>query len=480
MFERHSGVVSKLFAKAETTPQNPSHTLAFMKYHRRTFLKTGLVAMAGYPSLFAANPPASRKLRIAGIGVGGMGFNNMTNLAGEEVVALCDVDHAFAARAFERFPEAKRWVDFREMLERQPEIEAVMIATPDHTHASIALAALKAGRHVFCQKPLTHDIHEARVLAKAAAAAEGCVAVMGNQHHSSAGMRRVNDWVRGGVIGEVKRIIAWCSLNYRPFGNARWSTLTDRPPAETPAIPETLDWDLWLGHAPVRPYHPTYHPARWRAWWDFGCGMMGDRGVHTLDASCHALDLAKPESIELLSIEGANAFIHPDKAHVRFRFPARGTFPAMELDWHSGERPAEVDELCEGNNVGDGEGGALIIGSHGMISHGTYPSSQLALHPDTLREDARHAPATLPEVRGSHETVWIAACKGEGPVSSGFAYAAALTELTHLGNLAIRLGGRIEWDAEAGKVTNRPEADSLIRRPRRDGWELDNSAITEL
>jgi hypothetical protein len=285
-------------------------------------------------------------------------------------------------------------------------------------------------------------------------------------------MRRVADWVRGGVIGEVRRVVAWCSLNYRPFGNAYWSTLTDRPPAETPVVPDTLDWDLWLGHAKERPYHPTYHPARWRAWWDFGCGMMGDRGVHTLDAACNALDLGKPSSIERLSIDGANEFIHPDKAHVRYQFPARGKFPAMELDWYSGERPAEVEELAKGQKVGDDQGGALFIGTRGMISHGTYPSGKLLLHPATLMEEARKAPATMPETRGSHEAVWVAACKGEGPVSSGFAYATALTELTHLGNLAIQLGGKIEWDAAAGIATNRPEAAALIRMPRRQGWEL--------
>jgi predicted dehydrogenase len=420
----------------------------------------------------AQSGPAARKLRIAGIGVGGMGLNNMTNLASEDIVALCDVDQRHAAGAFKQFPAAKRWRDFREMLEQQPDIEAVMIATPDHSHASIALAALKAGKHVYCQKPLTHDIHEARVLAAAARNAKGSIAVMGNQHHSSVGMRKVADWIRAGVIGDVKRVIAWCSLNYRPFGNAYWSTLTDRPPAETPAVPATLDWDLWLGHAKERPYHPTYHPARWRAWWDFGCGMMGDRGVHTLDAACNALDLGKPASIERLSIEGANEFIHPDKARIRYRFPARGTFPAMELDWYSGERPAEVDGLTENRKVGDDQGGALFIGTRGMISHGTYPSLNLALHPAELREQAGGAPATMPEIRGSHEMAWVAACKGDGPVSSGFAYAAALTELTHLGNLAIHLGGTIEWDAAKGEVTNRPEAAPLIRRPRRAGWEL--------
>lgn len=445
-----------------------------MTNSRRKFLKagTGLVAAMTGQSLFGQAAVPVRKLRIAGIGVGGMGGGNLTNMAGENIVALCDVDHAFAAGAFAKYPNARRWKDFREMLAKQDDIEAVMIATPDHTHAMIAMAALKAGKHVYCQKPLTHDIWEARQLAKAAAAANGCVAVMGNQYHSSAGARKVVEWVRGGVIGEVKRIIGWCGLNYRPFGNAGWATLTDKPPVETPPVPGTLDWDLWIGPAKTRAYHPTYHPARWRAWWDFGCGMMGDRGVHTLDAACWALDLTAPASIERLSIDGANEFIHPDKAHVRYLFPARGAYPALQLDWHSGDRPAEVAELTKGLNVGDNEGGILIIGSRGTISHGTYPAQNLVLAPAELKGDAAKVPASLPQLRGSHEGIWIAACKGLGPVSSDFGFAAGLTELTHLGNLAIRVGGKIEWDAAACKATNRPEADAFIRMPRRPGWDL--------
>lgn len=432
------------------------------------------MAALGAGNLFAQAPSPGRKLRIAGIGFGGMGGGNLNNMATEDIVGLCDVDHGYerVQKVFAKFPNAKRWKCFREMLEKQPEIEAVMIATPDHTHAIIALAALKAGKHVYCQKPLTHDISECRTLAKTAAAAKGQVAVMGNQYHSSAGARKVVEWVQAGVIGEVKRVIAWCSLNYRPFGAHGWATLTDRPPAETPPVPATLDWDRWLGPAKERPYHPTYHPARWRAWWDFGNGMMGDRGVHTLDAACWALDLGAPASIELLSIDGQNEFIHPDKAHVVYQFPARGKFPALTLDWHSGDQPAEVTELCGGRQIGDKEGGALIIGSRGMISHGTYPAQNLILQPDELKAEAAKVPASLPELKGCHEAVWIAACKGEGPVSSDFGFAAKLTELTHLGNLAIHMGGRIEWDAVAGRVTNRPEAEKFIKMPRRPGWEL--------
>ena len=443
-----------------------------MTNSRRAFLKTGMATVLTGPTLFAQAAAPARKLRIAGIGVGGMGGGNLNNLADENIVALCDVDHAFAAPTFGRFPAAKRWKDFREMLAKQDDIEAVLIATPDHTHAAIAMAALKAGKHVYCQKPLTHDIYEARQLAAAAAAAKGCVSVMGNQCHSSAGARKIVDWVRAGVIGDVKRVVAWCSLNYRPFGNAPWATLTDTPPADTPPIPETLAWDLWLGPAKTRPYHPTYHPTRWRAWWDFGCGMMGDRGVHTLDAACWALDLTAPTSIERLSIDGANEHVHPDKAHVRYQFPARGKFPALQLDWHSGAQPPDLADLTNGRKAGDEGGGAVIIGSRGVICHGTYPNEGLVVYPEALIQDARKVPASMPDLRGSHEAIWAAACKGQGPVSSDFAYAAGLTELTHLGNLAIRIGGKIEWDAAACQASNRPEAAAFIRMPRRPGWEL--------
>ena len=444
--------------------------VTLMSHSRRYFLKAGL-ATALSSGLFAQTPKADRKLRIAGIGFGGMGGSNLANVADQDIVALCDVDHAYAAPIFNKYPGAKRWKDFREMLEKQPEIEAVIIATPDHTHAIIAMAALKAGKHVYCQKPLTHDIYEARELAKAAAAAKGCVAVMGNQYHSSTGARKIVEWIRAGVIGDVKIVIAWCSMNYKPYGSSPWGPLVGTPPTENPPVPETLAWDLWLGPAKARPYHPTYHPVRWRGWWDFGNGMMGDRGVHTLDAANWALDLAAPSSIELISIEGANEYVHPDKALVRYLFPSRSKLPPLQLDWYSGSRPPEVDELA-GKKVGEDEGGALIIGSRGMIGHGVYPAAHVALYPQTLMEEAHKVPASLPELRGSHEAIWVAACKGQGPVSSDFAYAAGLTELTHLGNLAIHLGGKIEWDAAACKATNRPEAAALIRMPRRTGWEL--------
>jgi predicted dehydrogenase len=437
---------------------------------RRNFLKTGFVGSLAFPAIVKSQSVAPG-LKIAGVGIGGMGKTNLTNAAGAQIVALCDVDHDHARPTFDQFPMAERYFDINEMLARQPEIEGVVIASPDHTHASLVKSALEAGKHVYCQKPLTHDIAEALYLANLAAQYPDAVAVMGNQYHSSSSMAQIADWVSAGLIGDVTRVIAWCSLNYRPFGHARWSTMMDRPPSETTPVPAKLDWDLWMGPRTMRDYHPTYHPGRWRAWWDFGCGMMGDRGVHTLDAACYNLDLSAPDSIELKSIEGENEYVHPDKAHIVYKFPARGEKPPLTLEWFSGSTPDEVAELTGGQPAGDDQGGALFIGSRGMISHATYPA-RVRLHPPELKEDAAAIPETHPRFKGAHEAVWLNACQGKGPVSSDFAYAAGLTELTHLGNLAIKLGGKIDWDAANGRVTNRPEAAGLIARPRRKGWTL--------
>lgn len=437
---------------------------------RRSFLKTGLAGSIAFSAILRSQDTSSR-FKLAGVGIGGMGKANLANLQDADVVALCDVDHNYAAPTFAEYPGANRYFDIAEMLDAQPEIEGVLIASPDHTHTPLVEAALHAGKHVYCQKPLTHDIAESRYLANLAAHHASRVAVMGNQFHSSAGMAQIADWIDAGLIGDVTRVIAWCSLTYRPFGHARWSTLTDRPPTETMPVPEDLDWNLWMGPREMRAYHPTYHPGRWRAWWDFGCGMMGDRGVHTLDAPCYTLDLSAPDSIELKSIEGENEHVHPDKAHIVYKFPARGSRPPLNLDWYSGWKPAEVDELTQGQPAGDDQGGALFIGSRGMISHGTYPHA-VRLHPRELKQDAAGIPEQHPRFKSAHEVVWMDACRGKGPVASDFAYGARLTELTHLGNVAIRLGGKIEWDAASGRVTNRPDAAKLIAYPRRPGWEL--------
>ena len=310
------------------------------------------------------NTPPSEKLNIAGIGVGGMGKSNLRQLESENIVALCDVDHAYAAPAFKRYPKAKVYTDYRKMLDKQSDIDAVVIATPDHTHAVISMAAMRRGKHVYCQKPLTHDVYESRMLAKAAKE-EGVVTQMGIQGHSMEGGRLICEWIADGAIGEVTEVDAWCSLSYYPFGHAGWSSKWSRRPEETPPVPATLDWDLWLGPAPQRPYHPAYHPAVWRCWWDFGCGMMGDRGAHTLDPVFWALKLGQPTSVDANSLD-MNPDTHPVASIVTYQFPARGDLPPVKLTWYEGTRAPRPAELEDGDPM-PREGGILFNGSKGKI-----------------------------------------------------------------------------------------------------------------
>ena len=413
---------------------------------------------------------ANEKLNIAGIGVGGMGAGNLRQMESENIVALCDVDHEYAGRTFQRYLRARRYSDYRVMLERHKNIDAVMIGTPDHTHAVIALAAMQAGKHVYCQKPLTHDIREARVLTRAARET-GVVTQMGNQFNSSDGIRQVCEWTWDGAIGPVREVDAWCNLKYTPFGHASWSTLLGDRPEEKPPVPDTLDWETWIGPAPHRPYHPTYHPRRWRAWWDFGCGMMGDRGVHTLDSVFWALKLGAPTSAELLRKEGGNDEIHPDVAVVRFEFPARGGMPPVTVNWYQGMEPQRPEDLEEGRQMGDSEGGMILKGETGKIMHGTYAGT-VSFIPESKMETYQQPPQSLHRIGMSHEQHWIQCCKTGRRASSDFRYSGPLTEFVLLGNIAIRLGGKIEWDAENMKAIGRPEADEWIRRPYREGWEL--------
>ena len=308
------------------------------------------------------NVPPSEKMNIAGIGIGGMGGANIANLQSENIVALCDVDHAYAAHTIRQYPRAKTYKDFRRMLQQQTDIDAVLIATPDHTHAVIAMAAMKAGKHVYCQKPLTHTVYEARMLARAAKEYK-VTTQMGIQGHSMEGHRLICEWIAAGLIGEVREVDAWCSLSYYPWGHASWSCSWPGRPNETPPVPASLDWDLWIGPAAMRPYHRAYHPQTWRCFWDFGCGMMGDRGAHTLDAVVSSLKLGPPLSVEGTSC-GNTPEVHPLSAIVTFRFAEREGMPPVKLTWYEGTRPPRPDDLEDGRRVPE-EGGVFIKGSQG-------------------------------------------------------------------------------------------------------------------
>jgi predicted dehydrogenase len=417
----------------------------------------------------AGNIAPSEKLNIAGIGVGGMGKSNMMQLESENIVALCDVDHEYAAETFKRYPKAKVYTDFRKMLDKQSDIDAVMIATPDHTHAVIAAEAMRRKKHVYCQKPLTHDVYESRMLTKMAKET-GVTTQMGIQGHSMEGGRLICEWIWDGAIGKVTEVDAWCSLSYYPFGHEWWSSKWSRRPKETPPVPATLDWDLWLGPAPERPYHPAYHPGVWRCWWDFGCGMMGDRGAHTLDPVFWALKLGHPTSVEATSLD-LNPDTHPVASIVTYQFPARGDLPPVKLTWYDGLRPPRPAELEDGRQMGNVEGGSLFKGSEGKLVAGVYGEDP-RLIPESRMKAYKTPEKTIPRVEGSHEQDWIRACKSGGRAGADFEYSGLLTEVCLLGNVARRVDARIEWDAENMKVTNLPEANKYIRTQYREGWSL--------
>ncbi len=440
---------------------------------RRRFLgaSAALAAFSLAPRSILGGPnqkAPGEKLNIAGIGVGGMGAGNLQALASENIVALCDVDTQYAAHTIKQYPKARVWNDYRLMLEQQKDIDAVIIATPDHTHAIISMAAIKAGKHVYCQKPLTHDVYEARMLAQAAKEA-GVATQMGNQGHSMEGIRSICEWIWDGAIGEISEVDAWCSLSYYPWGHAGWSSKWGARPKDTPAVPEQVHWDLWLGPAPERPYHPAYHPAVWRCWWDFGCGMMGDRGAHTIDAVVWALKLGAPKSVEATSC-GLNPDTHPLSAIVTYRFPARGPLPPLKMTWYEGTRPPRPEALGE-ELEWPAEGGALFHGTRGKIIAGVY-GNEPRLLPLKLHREYQRPPKTLPRVSGSHEMDWVRACKTGGKSGSDFSYSGPLTETCLLGNIAKRVDGLIEWDAANLKVTNLPEANQYVRTPYRRGWTL--------
>jgi predicted dehydrogenase len=417
----------------------------------------------------AGNTPPSEKLNIAGIGVGGMGGSNLRQLESENIVALCDVDHAYAAETFRRYPNAKVYTDYREMLDKQKNIDAVLIATPDHTHAVIAAEAMRRKKHVYCQKPLTHDVYESRMLAKMAKET-GVTTQMGIQGHSGEGARLICEWIWDGAIGRVTEVDAWCSLSYYPFGHAYWSSKWSRRPKETPPVPATLDWDLWLGPAPQRPYHPAYHPAVWRCWWDFGSGMMGDRGAHTLDPVFWSLKLGHPTSVEATSLD-LNPDTHPIASIVTYQFPARGDLPPVRLTWYDGLRAPRPPELEDGRQMGNVEGGSLFKGSEGKLMAGVYGEDP-RLIPESRMKAYKKPEKTIPRVEGSHEQDWVRACKSGGRAGADFKYSSLLTEICLLGNVARRVDARIEWDAENMKVTNLPEANKYVRTTYREGWSL--------
>lgn len=443
-----------------------------VKISRRDFVGGSAAAVAAFtivPSYVLGrngDTPPSEKLNIAGVGVGGMGGSNVNAASGENIVALCDVDDNYAAGTFKRYPKAKIYRDYRKMLDQQKEIDAVIVATPDHTHAVISMAAIKSGKNVYCQKPLTHCVYEARMLTEAARKA-GVVTQMGNQGHSGEGIRLVCEWIWDGAIGAVREVHAWTN---RPI----WPQGLDRP-EDTPAVPDTLDWDLWLGPAPERPYNPVYLPFSWRGWWDFGTGALGDMACHIIDPVFWALKLGYPSGVEACATE-VNSESAPVASIVRYEFPERGDMPPVKLTWYDGGMmPARPEELEPNRRMGDNEGGVLFVGDKGKLVCGCYGSSP-RLIPETKMQEYQRPEKTIARVdgaEGGHERDWIRCCKEGRQPSSSFDYSGPLTETVVMGNLAIRCNGKkLDWDGLNMKVTNVDEANQYVRDQYRQGWSL--------
>ncbi len=407
--------------------------------------------------------PPSEKLNIAGIGIGGQGGGVLRDMAGENIVALCDVDWKKAAHTFEAFPKAERFRDYRVLLDRRHDIDAVMIATPDHMHAPITLAALRAGKHVYVEKPMAHSIEEARVMTRVARET-GLVTQMGNNGHAGEGLRLTREWLQAGAIGPVREIHCWSD---RP--GKWWVQDLDRP-TETPPVPPELDWDLWIGAAPMRPYHRRYHPHDWRAWFDFGTGALGDMAIHNMDPAFYALDLGAPAAVEAQT-SPLKPESYPSWSVLRYEFAARGDRPAVTLTWYDGgKQPPRPDHLDP--DVALSDNGIYFVGDKGTLVCGGW-SGPPTLYPVSRRQEFQPPAPTIPRSIG-HRPEWIKACKDRKPedAKAGFDYSGPFTEALLVGNLALRLQKRIEWDATAMRASNAPEAEALIRKRYRDGFGI--------
>ncbi|MHC4502997.1 MAG: Gfo/Idh/MocA family protein [Planctomycetota bacterium] len=440
---------------------------------RRAFIKAaGLGALAPALSAYAGpdsssvpegrTVPSKDKLKVACVGCGGMGYAGVRGVSRENIVALCDVDHNMAAKAFREHGQAKRYRDFRHMLiEMGDQIDAVAVGIPDHMHFPVAMMAIQMGKHVFVQKPLAHTVWEARALALAARKHK-VVTQMGNQGHAGEGIRVAKEWIDAGAIGHVREAHVWTE-KLTPGGYK--SSLRERP-KDTPPVPPTLDWNRWLGTSPARPYHPEYHPRKWRGWWDFGCGALGDIGCHTMDAAFWALKLASPVSVEAETGPFTDETT-PDWSIVTYRFPARGEMPPVKLVWYDGgKRPERPKHLEKNRRVS--KRGYVIVGETCSIMDQSEKCSSPRLIPESRMKSYKRPPKTIPRVpRGDPFGEWIRACKGGPKPGSNFDYSGPLSEAVLLGNVAIMARKKIEWDGKNLRCTNVPEANELVRKKYR-------------
>lgn len=443
--------------------------------NRRNFIGTSTLALGGFTIVPAhavsglGHIAPSDKLNVAGIGFGGMGRGDIEDVAKtENIVALCDVDwNKSVENVFAIYPKAKRYKDFREMLDAQKEIDAVIVATPDHNHAHISMEAIRQGKHVYTEKPLTHTVYEARMLTEAARKYK-VATQMGNQGQASDATRRLQEMIWDGVIGPIHEVHVWTDRPNRGLSDTYWPQGVQRP-ADTPPVPETLDWDLFVGPAPMRPYHPSYHPFKWRGWLDFGTGALGDIGCHSFDSVFRALKLKYPTHIQAVSTL-VNDETYPLGSMVTYDFAARGEMPALRLRWYDGGmRPPRIQGMDSGIQMG--AGGVLYMGANGQILGNR-------ILPDSLNNSYKAPEPYLPSSPG-HRQEWILACKGGEPAGSNYDWAGPLTETVLLGNIALRPELReklsyqsLAFDPESLSFPNMPEADKFIHKEYRDGWEL--------
>jgi len=430
---------------------------------RRRFLAgsaAATVVIAAPRGARAKDAAANDKLDVAVVGVSGRGGANLGGVSRQNIVALCDVDANKLGRAGKRFPGAEMFADFRRMLDKvHKNIDAVVVSTPDHTHAVAAAAAMRLGKHCYCEKPLTHSLHECRTLIDLANHGK-LVTQMGTQIHAGENYRRVVEIVQGGMVGPVGEVHVWHTVSYG--GGER--------PKDTPAVPAHLSWDLWLGPAPQRPYHPRYLPGRWRGWRDFGTGGLGDFGCHYMDLPFWALKLRHPTTVET---EGPPQ--HPDSTprwlKVRYEFPRRGKLPPVTMTWSDGgKRPPRLVKLLEplGDEAKRWRTGILFVGTKGMVL-ANY-GSRVVLPKDAFANVKPPKP-WIPKSIGHHNE-WIEACKTGGPTTCSFDYSGTLTEAVLLGEVAYRTGEKLTWDAADLKASNCAKADKFIRTPYRKGWTL--------
>jgi predicted dehydrogenase len=418
------------------TPASPS-------LNRRRFLRRSLAAAAAAPLLTYAGRAWAQspngRLNVAVIGVANQGRYNLDNVTHENVVALCDVDETFLNAAAKDLPRATKYADYRRLLERN-DLDAVVVATPDHTHAVIGAAVLRSGRHLYCEKPLARTVGEARLLTKLAREQKR-VTQMGTQIHAGENYRRVVELVRAGALGEVGEVHVWVGGGFG--GKTR--------PKETPPVPATLNYDLWLGPVEPVPYSPEYLPFNWRHWWHFAGGTLADLGCHHVDLPHWALDLAAPDAVRVVDGPPPNADCAPTFLTAELTYPARGARPPVKLRWYHGDRRP-----------------TLFVGTKGLLladydRHVLLPEAQFA--------DYARPARTIPVSPGHHRE-WTEACKTGGPTTCNFAYAGPLTEAVLLGNVAHRAGQDLTWDAAAGRAPNCPAADEFLTARYRAGWTL--------